>query len=113
MEPPGDLPDVFQRFPQAFRDTGQFVFQFLVTAGNGRLGQAGLQVEPQQPLLQPVMQIALDAAPGSLAAPSATDTVKPDSSAPIPGRVGPSRYHAEMQRAVGAPRRRPGTGQPD
>ena len=31
MESAGDLPDVFHRFPEAFLDTGQFAFQFLVT----------------------------------------------------------------------------------
>ena len=31
MKPAGDLPDVFQRFLEAFRDTGQFALQVLVT----------------------------------------------------------------------------------
>ena len=34
MESAGDLPDVFHRFPEAFLDTGQFAFQFLVATGS-------------------------------------------------------------------------------
>jgi hypothetical protein len=60
----GDLPDVLQRIAQAVNHVAQFVLQRRVDVRHRGLGAADRQAERHQALLQPVVQIAFDPAPG-------------------------------------------------